>query len=107
MRNTRSQPRDLNDLFQNCHTTTTINQSGCNRGVSANQGTGFSHVMNNSTNQRADAISRYNLDSTYQEIASPKNLDPFGTLRGSKLRRSLKEKSPPTASERIYVNDPF
>ena len=84
-RNTRrSQPRDLNDLFETCQAVT-------NRGTITQTGT--------------ETISKPNLDSTYQEIASPKNIDPFGTFRASKSRRSFKEKS--ATSERVYVNDPF
>lgn len=59
-------------------------------------------------------MSKYNLDSSYQEIRDPQmRNDPFGTLRASKARRSMKEKTPPTmygneaAKERLYVNDPF
>jgi len=59
-------------------------------------------------------MSKYNLDSSYQEIRDPQTRnDPFGTMRASKARRSLKEKTPPTmygndgAKERLYVNDPF
>ena len=90
-RNPRTQPRDLNDLFQKCHTMSrTINQSGTNCDSVA----------------RAATLSKYNLDSTYQEIDSPKTVDPFGTMRASKMRRSLREKTPPVP-ERLYVNDPF
>ena len=84
--------RNLNDLFQNCHTMSrTINQSGANSDSAAT---------------RAATLSKYNLDSTYQEIDSPKTVDPFGTMRASKLRRSLREKTP-NVPERLYVNDPF
>merc|ERR1719273_823277 len=68
----------------------TINQSGTNCDSVA----------------RAATVSKYNLDSTYQEIDSPKTVDPFGTMRTSKMRRSLREKTPPVP-ERLYVNDPF
>ena len=81
-RSGRSQPRDLSDVFQSCQ-------------------------VNTSHQVRAASLSKYNLDSTYQEIASPPQpVDPFGTMRASKARRSFREK-PSQSVERVYVNDPF
>lgn len=80
-RSVRSQPRDLTPMFQA--------QAPVNK-----------------------TMNKYNLDSTYQEIASPppqqpQSIDPFGTLRASKARRSFKEKPSQQPEERLYVNDPF
>ena len=87
-RNMRSQPKDLNDLFHSFNAHGPTNRSA--------------------TNCKTSTLSKYNLDSTYQEIASPKDTDPFGTMRASKIRRSFKEKTPPVSvGERLYVNDPF
>ena len=86
-RSERSQPRDLNDLFHSLDNNGLTNRSAANCKIST--------------------LSKYNLDSTYQEIASPKDSDPFGTMRASKAR-GFKEKTPPVGSgERLYVNDPF
>jgi len=99
-RNLRNKPKDLTDLFQNLHTRKINNPP----------------IVTNLTLQdnRASTMSKYNLDSSYQEIRDPQmRNDPFGTMRASKARRSLKEKTPPTmfgneaGKERLYVNDPF
>ena len=87
-RSTRSQPRDLSEMFRSCR----AHEAAAARRPAA---------------AAAATISKYNLDSTYQEIDSPKNVDPFGTFRASKVRRSFKEKTPPVLGERLYVNDPF
>ena len=102
-RDLRNQPKDLNDLFQNLHTRKINNQPLV---------TNPQFVQDNRA--RASTMSKYNLDSSYQEIRDPQaRHDPFGTMRASKARRSLKEKTLPAAfgnengKERLYVNDPF
>ena len=99
-RNLRNKPKDLTDLFQNLHVRKINNQQ----------------VVNNPTplDSRAETMSKYNLDSSYQEIRDPQmRNDPFGTMRASRARRSLREKNPSSmmgneaVKERLYVNDPF
>ena len=45
--------------------------------------------------READTMSKYNLDSSYSQAKARAGMeDPFGTLRGSKARRSLRERTP-------------
>ena len=44
--------------------------------------------------REVETMSKYNLDSSYSQAKARAGLeDPFGTLRGSKARRSLREKT--------------
>jgi hypothetical protein len=46
-----------------------------------------------------DTMSKYNLDSSYSRSKATLGLeDPFGTLRGSRARRSLRERTPAEAA---------
>jgi hypothetical protein len=45
--------------------------------------------------RETDTMSKYNLDSSYSQAKARAGMeDPFGTLRGSKTRRSLRERTP-------------